>query len=94
MEFGITMPVQPITFQIIPSLEASPVKTVPRLLRIRLGRVHRGRIRLVAANQLHRARHGCQAHRLRPDAVLLAADDLRRVHAGRRLVSGAGVVAA
>lgn len=94
MEFGITKTVQPITFQIIPNREASPFKIIPRFLRVRLVRVHRGRVRFVATDQFHRARHGRQTHRLRPDAGLLAADDLRRVHVDRHLVSGHGVVAA
>lgn len=57
-------------------------------------RVHCRCVRKLAANQLHRTRHGCQTHRLRPDAGLLAADDLRRVHVGRHLVFGNGDVAA
>lgn len=39
-------------------------------------------------------RNGRKTHRLRPDAGLLAADDLRRVHTGRPVVSGAGALAA
>lgn len=57
-------------------------------------RVRRWCVRNLATGRFHRARHGRQTHRLRPDAGLLATDDLRRFHIGWHLVFDNGAVAA